>query len=169
MRTDSSTESEKKTYSVELIDFGDKKIQIALFLKNQYGFSDAEAIQLVSAAPCFLLENVSNKKVAPLLKKLSMLPVEYKVYTNGLWTAHKGKKEFEDTKLYEPLNKPKRTSPSVSLYSSRGMDSFFIKDKEPVTIRVVHSYPKRRKRSFMTRLLCLLGWKWIFDKMFGDE
>ena len=44
-------------YSLELLDYGNKKTQVALALKNTLKMKDAEALELVASAPCYLFRD----------------------------------------------------------------------------------------------------------------
>lgn len=100
-------------YSLELIDYGDKKIQVAVALKNALNINDADALKLVANAPCYLVEKKSEHILAPLLKKLDSLPIEYKLYCNGKEKIHKLKSQI--TKLSQPTTKTNSTAYSQKI------------------------------------------------------
>ena len=66
-------------YSLELIDYGDKKIQVAVALKNALNIGDADALTLVASTPCYLFKDKSDHIISPFIKKLDSLPIEYKL------------------------------------------------------------------------------------------
>lgn len=70
-------------YSLELLDYGNKKTQIALALKNTLKMKDADALELVASAPCYLFSDKPEREIMPLIQKLDTLPVEYNLYIDG--------------------------------------------------------------------------------------
>lgn len=93
--TISKEASSKTGYSMELIDYGNKKIPVATVLKNTLGINDVDALELVGSAPCYLFKDKKDNVVAPIIKKLDTLPVEYKLYLNGELKRHKTKEEID--------------------------------------------------------------------------
>lgn len=91
-KNDSTTENR---YSLELIDYGSKKVQVATTLKNNLKMKDVEALQLVASAPCYLFREKQEHIVAPIIKKLDTLPVEYNLFMDGKLKRHKTKVEIE--------------------------------------------------------------------------
>lgn len=85
----------EKGYSLELIDYGSKKVQVAMTLKNNLKMKDVEALELVANAPCYLFKEKQEHIVAPIIKKLDTLPVEYNLYLDGKLKRHKTKVEIE--------------------------------------------------------------------------
>ncbi len=85
-------------YSMELLDYGNKKVQVATALKSTLKLKDVEALELVANAPCYLFRGKQEHIVTPLIKKLDTLPVEYKLYVNGELKKHKTKVEIDRPK-----------------------------------------------------------------------
>lgn len=84
----------KNEYSLELLDYGNKKVQVAVALKSILKMKDTEALDLVSNTPCYLFERKQEYIVAPLIQKLDALPIEYKLYLDGTLRRHKTKAEI---------------------------------------------------------------------------
>lgn len=82
-------------YSMELLDYGNKKVQVATALKSALKLKDVEALELVANVPCYLFKGKQEQIVAPIIKKLNTLPVEYKLYLNGELKWHKTKDEID--------------------------------------------------------------------------
>ena len=82
-------------YSMELLDYGNKKVQVATALKSTLKLKDVEALELVANVPCYLFKGKQEHIVAPIIKKLDTLPVEYKLYLNGELKRHKTKVEID--------------------------------------------------------------------------
>lgn len=90
------SESLSKTgYSMELLDYGNKKIQIATALKSALRINDVEALELVSNTPCYIFKDKSERIAIPIIQKLDTLPVEYKLYQDGILKKHKTKIEIK--------------------------------------------------------------------------
>lgn len=81
-------------YSLELLDYGNKKTQVALALKNTLKMKDAEALELVASAPCYLFRDKQEREIMPMIHKLDTLPVEYNLYMEGKLKRHKTKVEI---------------------------------------------------------------------------
>lgn len=85
----------EKGYSLELLDYGNKKVQVAVALKNVLKMKDAEALELVASAPCYLFKEKKEHIVVPLIQKLDALPIEYNLYVDGVLKRHKTKVEID--------------------------------------------------------------------------
>lgn len=85
--------SVEKGYSLELLDYGSKKIQVATALKNTLKMKDVEALELVASAPCYLFKGKQEQVIVPIIQKLDSLPVEYNLYLDGKLKRHKTKIE----------------------------------------------------------------------------
>lgn len=85
----------KNGYSLELLDYGSKKVQVAVALKNVLKMKDAEALELVANAPCYLFEGKQEHIIVPLIQKLDALPIEYNLYLDGVLKRHKTKVEID--------------------------------------------------------------------------
>lgn len=92
-------EDNAEGYSLELLDYSNKKIQVALILKNNLAMKDGEALELVASAPCYLFKGQKEDKAVAILDKLNSLPVEYKLYVDGKLKRHKTKIEIETRKV----------------------------------------------------------------------
>lgn len=88
--------ADEKGYSLELLDCGNKKVQVAVAIKSILKMKDTEALELVANTPCFLFKNKQDFVAAPIIKKLDTLPVEYKLYLDGKLKAHKSKEDVQD-------------------------------------------------------------------------
>lgn len=82
-------------YSLELLDYGNKKVQIALALKNTLNMNDVEALELVGKAPCYLFRDKPESIVSTIIKKLNSMPIEYNLYYNNNLKRHKTKTEID--------------------------------------------------------------------------
>lgn len=85
----------EKGYSLELLDYGNKKVQVAVALKNVLKMKDAEALELVANAPCYLFKEKKEHIIVPLIQKLDALPIEYNLYVDGVLKRHKTKIEID--------------------------------------------------------------------------
>lgn len=81
-------------YSLELLDYGNKKTQVALALKNTLKMKDADALELVASVPCYIFRNKTEREIMPIIQKLDTLPVEYNLYIDGKLKKHKTKVEI---------------------------------------------------------------------------
>ena len=91
----------EKEYSLELLDYGNEKVQVAVALKNTLKMKDAEALELVASAPCYLFRGKQEHIIAPKMQKLNSLPVEYNLYLDGKLKKHKSKIEIDKPDNYE--------------------------------------------------------------------
>lgn len=82
-------------YSMELLDYGNKKVQVATALKSALKLKDVEALELVANTPCYIFKDKSEHIVTPIIQKLDTLPVEYKLYVDGTLKKHKTKVEIK--------------------------------------------------------------------------
>lgn len=89
----------EKGYSLELLDYGSKKVQVAVALKRILRMKDAEALALVVNAPCYLVKGKPEHIIAPLIEKLDSLPVEYNLYVDGILKRHKEKVEINKPEI----------------------------------------------------------------------
>ena len=87
--------SSKTGYSIELLDYGNKKVQVATVLKSALKLKDVEALELVASTPCYIFKDKSEQIIAPIIQKLNTLPIEYKLYQDGTLKRHKTKIEIE--------------------------------------------------------------------------
>lgn len=99
----------EKGYSLELLDFGSKKVQVAIALKNTLKIKDTEALELVAGAPCYLFRGKQEHIITPIIQKLNSLPVEYNLYLDGKLKIHKRKDEID-----KPDNHMTRVSSSYT-------------------------------------------------------
>lgn len=105
----------EKIYSLELLDYGDKKVQVALALKNTLKIKDTDALRLVTNIPCYLFKDKEEYIVESFIQKLNTFPVEYNLYLDGVLIKHKLKEDIEklDTEIKEQSdnNMPKIKCP----------------------------------------------------------
>lgn len=110
----------EKGYSLELLDYGSKKVQVAVALKSILRMKDAEALELVANVPCYLFKGKPEHIIAPLIERLDLLPVEYNLYVDGILKRHKLKIE---------INKPEINKSGAKI--STGSNSYTKKIKCP--------------------------------------
>lgn len=92
---------DEKGYSMELLNYGIKKVQVASILKRTLNLKDVEALELVANTPCYLFRGKQEHIILPIIQKLDSLPVEYKLYLDGKLKRHKNESE---------INKPESIS-----------------------------------------------------------
>lgn len=76
------------SYSLELLDYGNKKTPVALALKNTLKMKDIDALELVASAPCYLFRDKPECEIMPIIEKLDALPVKYNLYVDGKLTSY---------------------------------------------------------------------------------
>ena len=102
-------------YSMELLDYGNKKVQVATVLKNALRLKDTEALELMANVPCYVFKDKTEHIAATIIQKLDLLPVEYNLYLNGTLKRHKDKYETDDKPQVIRENKNIRCPKCASL------------------------------------------------------
>lgn len=104
-------------YSLELLDYGNKKIQISMALKNILKIESSEALSLVESTPCYLFKGEQEQTALSLVKKLDSFPVEYNLYLDGKLKKHKPKSNIisQNTRRFNTYTKKIKCPNCLSL------------------------------------------------------
>lgn len=94
-------------YSIQIIDYGNKKVRIATLIKNFIGMDSADALALLKEIPCYIVTNVDVSIISLFIQELDALPVEYKLYKEKKCIFHKEKEDI--TEKVRTVSKPKET------------------------------------------------------------
>jgi len=106
----SNTLSQRKNmgkYSIQVVDYGDKKVKIATVIKSITGITSTEALLMLKEMPCYIVTNVDANTSSLFTQELDALPIEYKLYKETECVSHKLKEEIKE--IEKTVLKPKET------------------------------------------------------------
>ncbi len=78
----------KEHYKIEVLDYGEYKMELAQILKSIYTMGILDALEKIEHTPCVLFRDIEKMHADIVIEKLDKLDVEYKLYVDGELKLH---------------------------------------------------------------------------------